>query len=176
MRFLVAVFLVLLVVASCDPAPVAAPTKAPPPPRLIPPLWDAEVDEWVRLEPTDGSTSIVYRVVNAGDTWVDVETTSYVNGNFVGSPQKVRWKRNCFGLPEDECVIRAFDPDRIEVDGKSYDCWRILAGSATVQQMYWISDAIPVHGVLRVANVHKGDPDLKNALILKAWGNAVRPK
>jgi hypothetical protein len=168
MRFLAATALLLLVAVSCNPDPEPAPPKAPPPRRLIPPLWDAKVGEWLRVE--EGPASLVYRVVNAGETWIDVETTPYRDGAPTGSPQKTRWTRNSFGLPDNECVVRVFDPDRIEVKGKWYDCWRLLVSSATEQQMYWISDEIPVHGLLRVAAVHKGVADETHALKLVEWG------
>jgi hypothetical protein len=168
MQRFVALALVLLFAVSCnDDPPRAAPT--PPPPRLIPPLHDAKVGEWLRVEA--GRDAQVFRVVDAGDYSVDVETTTYKEQAPVGVPHKTRWWRNSFGLPEDECVVRALDPDRIQVGDKWYECWRIYVTSRNGQERYvWVSEEIPVHGVLKVAAINKGVTDERNAVTLAEWG------
>jgi len=157
-----------LLAASCrkEPPPVAAPAATP---RLIPPLHDATVGEWLRIE-TDRD-ALMYRVVDAGDYWVDVETLTYRDQAQVGAPLKQRWWRNSFGLPEDECVIRAIDSDRIQIGDKWFDCWRLFVTSRSGQEKYfWISDQVAVHGLLKVASLRKGIVDEAHAAKLAEWG------
>jgi hypothetical protein len=164
----IALLAAALTSSSCgkDP-PAAAPQAAPT--RLIPPLCDAQVGEWLRIEA--GRDAQLYRVVDAGDYWVDVETTTYQNEAPIGTPQRQRWPRNSFGLPMDDCVIRAIDADRIQIADKWYDCWRICANSRSgLEMFYWISDQVPVHGVLQVAGVQKGVADLAHAAKLTESG------
>jgi len=158
-----------LVLASCDEDRPRTPAVQPSPLRLTPPLCDAKVDEWIRIEA--GRDAQVFRVVNASDYYVEVETTTYEDQAPVGTPQRLKWWRNSFGLPEAECVIRAIDADRIQVGDKWYDCWRIFVNSRTGQEkFFWISDAVPVHGLLKVAAIRKGVADETHAAKLTEWG------
>jgi hypothetical protein len=159
---------VALAASSCGKDPVVAPQQAAPT-RLTPPLCDAQVGEWLRLE--SGRDAQLLRVVDAGDYYVDVETTTYQNESPVGSPQRQRWSRNSFGLPPDECVIRTIDSDRIQVGDKSYACWRIYTTTRTGQENYfWISDEVPVHGMLKYAGIRKGVVDEAHAVKLADFG------
>jgi len=158
-----------LMSSSCGKDPPPAPAQQPSPTRLIPPLCDAKVDEWLRIEA--GRDAQVLRVVNAGDYYVEVETTTYQDQAPVGTPVRAKWWRNSFGLPEEDCVIRAIDADRIQVGDKWYDCWRIFVTSRTGQEkFYWISEAVPVHGLLKVAGIRKGVADEAHAAKLTEWG------
>lgn len=174
MRFIahaleVVAVVVALSASSCckDPPPAPPP---PPPPSLIPPLHDAQVGEWLRLEV--GVNAEVYRVVGVSDYEVQVEITSYRNGEPSSSPVVHTWHRNDFGLPAN-CVVRQIDPDSIDVAGKRYDCWRLSIFSHEAgagQRLYWVSDKIPVHGLLKAAAVQQGAPDDLHAAKLADWG------
>ena len=166
-----AVIVLGLAAASCCPAPPAA---LPPPvfPPLIPPLHDAQVGEWLRL--AAGVDAEVYRVVRATDYAVDVEITRYHDEAPEGPPSVETWPRNGFSLPADKSVIRAIEPDRIEVAGKWFDCWRVHVFShvaGLTERVYWICDKIPVHGLLKIANVVKGGPDEAHAVRLADWSS-----
>jgi hypothetical protein len=151
-----------LISSSCGKDSPAAPPPSPPA-RLTPPLCDAQVGEWLRLE--SGRDAQLLRVVDAGDYYVDVETTTYQDESPVGNPQRQRWSRNSFGLPPDECVVRTIDADRIHLGDRWYDCWRIYATTRAGQEtFFWISDEIPVHGMLKFAAVRKGVVDEKHAV------------
>jgi len=161
-----------LLVASCDKDAPAAPKPAASP-RLTPPLCDAQVGEWIRLE--SGRDAQVHRVVDAGDYSVEIETTTYQNEAPVGNPQRQRLSRNSFGLPSDVCVIRTIDADRILIADRWYDCWRIFVNDRNGQEKFvWISDEVPVNGFLKVAGIHKGVADEAHAAKLAESG--FRPK
>lgn len=155
----------VLAAAACGDDPVPVPVS-PPTLRLIPPLQDAEVGEMLRLEA--GATAEVYRVVGGDEYQVQVELVKYQDGAPVTSPSVLTWHRNSFSIPAD-AVIRAIDQDRIEVGGKTYDCWRLAVASRVRQLYFWISDEIPVHGVLKVAAVVKGQADEAHAAHLADW-------
>lgn len=167
----VAIAATIALTATCGPAP--APPLPPPPPRLVPPLNDAQVGEWLRL--ASGVDSEMYRVVRAGDFDVDVEIVAYHNDQPVGSPRTVTWHRNSFSVPSD-AVIRAIDPDHIEVGGKWYDCWRLSIYGRNVQRYYWITDQVPAHGLIKVANIGKNGPDEANAVYLADCGTGDKEK
>jgi hypothetical protein len=163
---------VALTAASCGRDPPVAPQQAAPA-RLVPPLCDAQAGEWLRIE--SGRNAQLFRVVDAGDYYVDVETTTYQDEAPIGTPQRQRWPRNSFGLPQDECVIRAIDADRIEVGDRWYDCWRIFVTSRSGQEKFlWISDEVPVHGLLKVAGIRKAVADEAHAAKLTESG--FKPK
>jgi hypothetical protein len=159
---------VALAAASCrkDPPP-------PPPapfPSLIPPLHDAQVGEWLRLEA--GVDAEVYRVVGASDYEVQVEVMRYHNGEPSSSPAVQTWSRNGFGLPANS-VIRQIDRDAIDVGGVRYDCWRLsifTREAGAPQRSYWVSETIPVQGLLKAAIVQKGEADDVHAAKLVDWG------
>jgi hypothetical protein len=134
--------------------------------RLVPPLQDAQVGEMLRIEA--GAGAEVYHVVGGDDFQVQVEVVQYQNGAPASSPTVLTWHRNGFSMPAD-AVIRAIDQDRIEVGGKTYDCWRLAVASRVRQLYYWISDEIPVHGVLKVASIVKGETDEVHAAKLVDW-------
>lgn len=120
----------------------------------------------IRLEA--GANAEVYHVVGGDEFQVQVEVVQYQNGAPVSSPTVHTWHRNSFSMPAD-AVIRAIDQDRIEVGGKMYDCWRLSVASRVRQLYYWISDEIPVHGVLKVASSVKGEIDEVHAARLVDW-------
>jgi hypothetical protein len=157
-----------LAAASCckdpPPAPPPAPVRS-----LIPPLQGAKVDQWIRVQA--GVDAEVYRVVNATDYEVQVEVTRYKNDE-PSPPVTQTWHRNSFGLPPN-CVVRRIDPDSIEVGGVRYDCWRLSIFShdpGVGERLYWVSEQIPVHGLLKAAIVQKGGPDEIHAATLVDWG------
>lgn len=158
-----------LSVKSCGPA--TEPPPPPPPPRFVPPLQDAQVGEWLRL--ASGSDSEQYRIVRAGDFDVDVEIVKYLNDQPAGPPQVVTWRRNSFSVPDD-AVIRAIDPDHIEVGGKWYDCWRLSIYGKQVQRYYWVTDQVPAHGLIKVANIGKSGPDEATAVHLADCGTGEK--
>jgi hypothetical protein len=166
----VSVLVAAALTSSCDPA---EPAPAPPPPTLIPPLHDAEVGEWLRAE--SGRRAQVFRVVDASDFDVTVETVTYDDGRPTSEPVTAKWSRNGFGVPSGnppEGVIRRFERDRIEVAGKLWDCWRISIHTRLGVVWYWISEDVPVHGVLKWALVQKGQADEANAARLADYGFA----
>ena len=130
-----------------DPPPAAL----PPPPRLIPPLEDAKVGEWMLRKA--GNLAERLDVVAATDYDVTIKSTRYQNEQ--PSPPVIEtFHRNSFGLPPD-CVIRAIDPDRLEVGGKTYDCWRLDVYTKVRRIYFWVSNEIPVNGFLKEAAVGK---------------------
>jgi len=161
----------IVVTTTCgQPAPPAPP---PPLPRFVPPLHDAQVGEWLRL--SAGVDSEVYRVVRAGDFDVDVEIVKYHNDQPAGPPLVVTWHRNSFSVPPD-AVIRSIDPDRLEIEGRWYDCWRLSIYGRQLQRYYWITDEVPAHGLIKVANMGKSGPDEANAVHLADSGTGNEEK
>jgi hypothetical protein len=128
---------------------------------FVPPLCDAEVGEEIVLR--RGNTSWRWRIVSVDAALVAVEVQEYVDDAPRGPLQALRWNRNGFGLP-DEFVVRSIARDRIEVAGQFWDCWRIAVAAGPALRWYWVTDALPVHGVLRIAvDIEgKGAPDLQN--------------
>jgi hypothetical protein len=152
-------------VTSC--APGAPPPIAPAPiPKLVPPLSDAATEEWVRLEA--GTDARVFRVVAVTDFEVTVEITHYHGGEPAAKPWTETWPRNGWGLPR-ECLVRSIDPDRVEVGGKSYACWRFLVVNRARQEFWWFTDELPVHGALKIAALQKSGPDETGALRAVDW-------
>jgi hypothetical protein len=100
---------------------------------------------------------------------------SYHNDSPIGQPRTVTWNRNSFSVPPD-AVIRAIDPDHIEIGGKWYDCWRLSVYGRSLQRYYWITDQVPAHGVIKVANVGKSGPDEANAVRLADFGTGDNEK
>ena len=140
--------------------------ESPPPAAdpFVPPLNDAVVGEEVRLH--RGPLVSTYRVARTTDDEVQVEFFESYEGTppagWTAAPAKTYvWRRNGFGVPED-FVVRRADPDRIDVGGRSFDCWRLTCHSRAGLRFYWISDRVPVHGVLRIAPDLDGDggPDV----------------
>jgi hypothetical protein len=163
---LVAGVLVAAIVASGRPQ--AAP-EAPRPMRLSPPLRDAEVGESLSLRSPAGDVQ-VYRVVDSTDRDVTVEVLTYQGDVPLAAPMKQKWSRNAFGVTDQIGVVRAIDPDRIEVQGRSWPCWRItIFGREDVRLFWWITDELPVHGLLKIARILKdGQPDEETAATLVA--------
>lgn len=140
-------------VGACNPGPAVAPPTAAPARSLVPPLHDAVVGEELRLR--TGPTLWSYRVAHTSDDEVEVEfVSSWVGGSpppgWAPRSERLVWSRNGFGLA-DGFVVRRIDPDRIEVAGRWWDCWRLQCHSRQGLRFYWISDEVPVHGVLRIA-------------------------
>jgi hypothetical protein len=145
--------------------------ETPPPPSvpsLVPPLCDAQVGEWERLEA--GALAEVYRVVEASEETVTIESVRYSEGTPVGPPEPRVFGRNGFGLPQGY-VVQRIDPDRIDVGGTMRDCWRIAATSQTGARFWWISEAVPACGILKIAQSVRGQPDEPNAARLADSGN-----
>jgi len=123
------------------------------------PLNDAVVGEEVRLH--RGPIVSRWRVAHTTDEEVQVEFVETFEGTppagFVPSPASTFvWRRSGFGVP-DGFVVRRADPDRIDVGGRSFDCWRLMCHSRAGVRFYWISAEIPVHGVIRIAPDLDGD-------------------
>lgn len=156
-----------LVLAGCPSPPPQTPPVVTTLPTLVPPLQDARAGEWVRFGV--GKTSEVDKVIEAGDFEVKVQIIRYVNDE-PQSPVVQVWPRNTFGVPPDG-VIRAIDRDRITVAGKPHDCWRIAVYGRQRQMVYWVAEDIPVHGLLKVAALNKGEIDETNAMTLTEWGS-----
>lgn len=166
-RMLASPLLVLaLALTGCPDPPAPAAPVAPPLPTLVPPLNDAQVGEWVRIGV--GKASEVVKVVDASDFQVKVQIIRYVDDE-PQSPVFEVWPRNSFGVPADG-VIRAIDRDWIDVTGKRYECWRLAVYGRQRQMVYWVSEEIPVHGILKVAALNKGEIDDVNAMRLTGWG------
>jgi hypothetical protein len=138
-----------MAVAALRPSP-PPPPPPPPVPTLVPPMHDAQVGEWARIE--SGVDAQLFRIVGVSpdDHEIKVEMVQSHEGTPSGPPVTLTWHRNSWSLPAD-CVIRAIDRDRIEVAGKHYDCWRLTVFSHVRNMVYWISDEVPVHGVLKIA-------------------------
>ena len=144
--------------AGCPARPAAPPPLAAA--VLVPPLHDAEPGEELRMR--RGNEEWTWRVTSTTDTEVEADFTVRRDGEPVGPPKSQRWTRNGFGIP-DEFVIREARRDRIEVGGRTWDCWMLRVHSRTGIRYYWISDALPAHGVLRIAVEDRGRPVLATA-------------
>ncbi len=161
------------VLAACPagtPTTGPAAPKTPPPARLIPPLHDAQPGEWLTLVrgSGDGEWLTRMRVVAAGDTTVKIETLTYVGGQAQGAPVVSEFPRNGFGIPPGG-VNREFLRERVEIDGEWMDTWRIRMHARNEVRYYWISEEIPVHGVLMIDRDRKGRPE-GNPYRLKEYG------
>lgn len=143
----------------CDRTPAVVVAEPGPLAVFVPPLRDAEVGEELMLR--RGATAWRWRIASADGQYVAVEVQEYTNDLPVGPLQSYRWNRNGFGLP-DEFVVQEIARDRIEVAGASWDCWRLTVRSGQTTRWYWLTDVLPVHGVLRIAVdlAGKGAPDL----------------
>lgn len=139
----------------------------PPPPTYLNPLRDAVKGETlVHVRPAD-KASVTYRVlgVEAGTVHLSVEYGA------PGSPpttREVHVARSCFGplvilegdVPADYVdtsvkefqLVSAVPEDlRVESVGRTFHCWKFVGESRTFGAMtYWVSDEVPVHGVVRV--------------------------
>ena len=136
------------------------PPPPPPPAILIPPLHDAVVGEELRLR--RGTEDWVWRVASATDNELGIDFFVYRDGAPTGPPEALRWPRNGFGMPPD-FVIREISRDRVVVADRSWDCWRVRAFARDGARWYWITDELPVHGVIRMALDDRGRPVLQSA-------------
>ncbi len=157
--------------ASCDGDEAPRRTRTPALRALVPPLHDAKAGEWLRLEV--GADALEYRIVGADDLTVHVEIVQYRDDVPVGPPFKEVWSRNNFGLPVDpaEGVVRRYEPDHIVAAGRSWDCWRLHVHSRQGVRYYWVTDELPVHGVIKYAGVSaKGEVQEAYAPVVVAHG------
>jgi hypothetical protein len=140
---------------------------APPPSAYRNPLVDAVRGEaLVHARPGDGAR-VVYRVLQAEAQAVLLSVETEVPGE-PPLRQEIRIARSFFGpllvLEGDvdpraaaaglrDFVLESATPETIAVEGtgRSYPCWR-FTGSHRVQgtMTFWVSDEVPVHGVVRV--------------------------
>lgn len=140
----------------------------PPPPLapaiLVPPLHDAVAGEELRLRrgAGPGAEDWIWRIASVSDTEVEVEFRRMQGGAPLGPPENMRWPRNQFGV-KDDYVVHECRRDRIEAGGRTWDCWLVRAGSRTEALWYWITDELPVHGVIRMAKDDRGKPVLGSA-------------
>lgn len=150
---------VLVSLAGCERTPAVVPIDSAPAAVFVPPLSDAKVGEELMLR--RGATAWRWRIASADSQFVGVEVQEYTNDVPSGPLQAYRWSRNGYGLP-DEFVVQEIARDRISVAGASWDCWRMTVRSEQATRWYWVTDAVPVHGVLRIAVdlAGKGAPDL----------------
>lgn len=156
---LIAPAAVLPGLGGCDRAPAVVAAAPGPAAVFVPPLCDAQVGEELILR--RGATAWRWRIASADAQYVGVEVQEYTNDLPVGPLQSYRWNRNGYGLP-DEFVVQEIARDRVEVAGASWDCWRMTVRSGQTTRWYWVTDVLPVHGVLRIAVDlgGKGAPDL----------------
>jgi len=139
-------------------------------PGLVPPLNDAQVGEELVLR--RGSSEWRYSVTDAGDAFVVVEVLQYENGEPTAKPERYRWHRNGFGMPED-AVIRKIERGRLDSDGEAWDCWVLHVYTRERGRFYyWVSDEAAVHGVVKMAKVEEAGVDDANAIY---WAG-TRPK
>ncbi len=145
--------------AGCNRSPAAVAVDTGPAAVFVPPLCDAKVGEELMLR--RGATAWRWRIASADSQFVGVEVQEYTNDVPAGPLQAYRWSRNGYGLP-DEFVVQEIARDRISVADVSWDCWRMTVRSEQATRWYWVTDALPVHGVLRIAVdlAGKGAPDL----------------
>ena len=132
-----------------------APASRAPAPILVPPLQDAEVGEWIRIQA--GRDVQVHRVVDARELDVTIEYMQY-HEDEPGPPATIVLRRDSFGTPA-EGVVRAIARDRVDVGGRSYDCWRLDVYLHIGQFAYWISEEVPVTGLIKYARIEKGAVD-----------------
>ena len=153
---------VALLAKGCGPPPPS--TVAAPPAVLVPPLHDAQVGEELRMR--RGAEEWLWRVVSATDDEVAVDFF-ITRGGIVdeSGTEHLRWRRNSFGIPDgpEGYVIREIRRDRIDVGGRSHDCWRIKAYARDAVRYYWITDALNVSGFLRIALDDRGRPLMQTA-------------
>jgi len=147
-----------LALHGCREEPLPAPPP-PPPAVLVPPLHDAQEGEELVMRGAFGETWI-WRVRSTTDETVEVEFVAHPVDPADGVRTKTLvWHRNGFGLDE-AMVIRRIARDRIEVAGRSWDCWRVHGHSRQGQRFFWVTDELPVHGTLKMAVANeKGAPE-----------------
>jgi hypothetical protein len=158
----VAVVAALAAAPGCPRAP-AGPPPAVAPAVLVPPLHDAAAGEELRLR--RGTEDYVWRVVSTTDEEVEVESTVFRDGVVSQPPVRIRFDRNGWGIPRDpHHVIREIRRDHVEAGGRGWDCWMLRVHSRTSVRYYWITDELPVHGVVRIAIDDRGKPVLPSAV------------
>lgn len=155
----VAVLVGMLVLRKDPPPP-----EAPPAPTFVSPLAQVESGETLRI--AQGPKEFRYVVLSTTHSEVEVRVMEYQNGAPpAGSEPRVeRWKRNGLGIPPD-AVVQHVAPDAIEVHGRFWPCWRVRALRDSGPVFYWLTDALPVHGLLRLARAKDGAPDLATAYV-----------
>ncbi|MCE9636541.1 MAG: hypothetical protein K8T90_12625 [Planctomycetes bacterium] len=137
--------------------------EPPPPPApaiLVPPLHDAVAGEELRLR--RGNEDWIWRIASVSDTELEVEFRRMQGGAPLGQTDILRWPRNQFGI-KDDYVVHECRRDRIEAAGRTWDCWLVRAGSKTEAIWYWVTDELPVHGVIRMAKDERGKPLMGSA-------------
>ena len=159
---------VALVVSSVALFPVGCAPEAKAPgtlalPGFAPPLNDAQVGEELVLR--RGEQEWRYTVVEAGDTNVRVQALTYENGEPTDRPKLIEWHRNGFGVPQD-AVIRRIERGRVETGGRSWVCWILHVYTRDRgRYIYWISDQVAVHGILKMAKMGDQGVDEQNAIV-----------
>lgn len=143
--------LVLASLTGCPAAPPPAPPMAPA--RFVPPLVDAEPGEELRLR--RGDEDWIWRVASTSEVEVLVEFRKVRGGEPTEPARSLSMHRNNLGLPEGFMVLE-MRRDRIEAAGRSWDCWRVRARAGDSVRSYWISEELPVHGVIRIAVEERG--------------------
>jgi hypothetical protein len=133
-------------------------TSALPPPApaiFVPPLFDAEPGEELRLR--RGNEDWIWRIVSATDTELQVDYRIVRAGEPAGPVKPMTWPRNNLGLPEG-FVVFDMRRDRIEAAGRTWECWLVRAKAEEGVRCYWITEELPVHGVIRIAREERGRP------------------
>jgi hypothetical protein len=131
-------------------------------PGMSPPLNDATIGEELVL--SRGATEWRYTVIEAGDTHVKVEVMRYVDGTPDGKPERFRWHRNGFGVPDD-AVIRRIERGRIDAGGRAWSCWILHVFTRDRgNYYYWLSDEVGVHGIVKIAKSADEGIDDRHAL------------
>ncbi len=168
--FTILVFVLLTAGPSCSKPAVQLPPP-PPPPILIPPLHDAQAGEQLVL--SNGVIDQIYRVVSASDGEVEVEITTRRDDMPVEerAPYKVTLNRNSWGIKADHngapTVNRRFVRDTLDAGGKTFPCWRVDVFSRKGNFVYWLTDALPVHGIVKIARVVKNRIEDEQAFVYK---------
>lgn len=140
-----------------DEAPVPAALPPLQLPALVPPLADAKPGEELVLR--RGDAEFRWRVVRDAGQELEVEYQAYEKGAPSSGAERMVWHRSGFGL-KPEWIIQSFVRERIEVAGRTFDCWRMHVRSMKESRWFWISDEAPAHGVVRLAvDRGKGVPD-----------------
>jgi hypothetical protein len=147
-------------VAGCSKTAVAPEGVALP--GLVPPLNDVAIGEQLVLR--RGPAEWRYTVTEAGDTHVVVEVLKYLDGEPEGSPERFRWHRNGFGVPDD-AIIRKIERGRIDAGDETWDCWVLHVYTRDRGRFYyWITDEAGVNGVVKIAKSSNEGVDDANAL------------
>lgn len=131
--------------------------------RFVPPLSTAEQGETLVL--AGRGLQVKYTIVATDKLTVDVEVTKRTSDLAPwGKPERRTWHRNGLGL-DGGWVAQSLRRETLRSNGEPFATWRLVAAKDGERRALWLTDALNVHGVVRVAPLgDDGEPDLRRAL------------